>query len=482
MKCQVSARHTYCLDELPKTFDECVTWVCEDCVQEAGKKRRLIYDGENFDKDPYKELDLVNPLIKFCTEVGNQPLKGSTANETHADCSINQKNDVTETSVIAEKELGCVTEKESGTEMPWNIAVHYGAIQDESFIGSTNKILNVIAPQQISEAIEKTSKINDFDCRVPGSHSMDMPKQIAASISQPLQSENHASLGEQNQLEKQIIIVVTSPSIQKCSNLTSKRPNNTVPSESSSSMASITNIQQIETATHLQEVVSDTMLQESWGREKGTSSSDQNCGQTLGTSFLRSSNEMMNPDEASSVDNSVTLVGSYLVKSSLAPILGNILKKYGDIAQDCQFHSKLIRSSILEGLCMIVQKYQGMPFKRLCDHHLNDLDSAVKDFESVKVDVKWLRKQHDELKETLCQLKRYEELKHSFAKNNVMAESLKATLDSKKDEVSRLQLDVQSLENQFGSLTAETEDLSNSIRDVKSKYKRFERSLVEGVL
>lgn len=50
MKCQVSARHIYCLDELPETFDEHVTWVCEDCVQGAVKKRRLIYDGENFDK------------------------------------------------------------------------------------------------------------------------------------------------------------------------------------------------------------------------------------------------------------------------------------------------------------------------------------------------------------------------------------------------------------------------------------------------
>ncbi|XP_059454716.1 uncharacterized protein LOC132184940 isoform X2 [Corylus avellana] len=35
--CQVYAEHRYCLDVLPKTFDEYVTWFCEDCEPKVGK-------------------------------------------------------------------------------------------------------------------------------------------------------------------------------------------------------------------------------------------------------------------------------------------------------------------------------------------------------------------------------------------------------------------------------------------------------------
>ncbi|KAK9271385.1 hypothetical protein L1049_026975 [Liquidambar formosana] len=36
-KCQVSAEHRYCLDILPETFDEYVTWFCEDCVPKVAE-------------------------------------------------------------------------------------------------------------------------------------------------------------------------------------------------------------------------------------------------------------------------------------------------------------------------------------------------------------------------------------------------------------------------------------------------------------
>ncbi|KAF5467778.1 hypothetical protein F2P56_011995 [Juglans regia] len=36
-KCQVSAEHRYCLEVLPATFDEYVTWFCDDCEPKVGK-------------------------------------------------------------------------------------------------------------------------------------------------------------------------------------------------------------------------------------------------------------------------------------------------------------------------------------------------------------------------------------------------------------------------------------------------------------
>lgn len=445
--------------------------------------------------DARQESDLTGPLVEDCRTIDEQP-RGRTVNErfpevemlkTNADgsteiqapdCPMQQEHDVMNRSVRVEKDPEYVTENER-----------------ELFIGNidSSRSVSVIAPHGIILAIEKKPKSIEADLKVPMEHSIDMPERTAASISQPIQSGSQLKPRESKQLEKQRIHVFSPPPIQPCSELltvTSQRsqtvtfqsaPGTTIPSASSSSMASGTDAPETETPTNQPRKV----LKEVEYRE-GRSSPDRYSSQTIGTSVLNiatAPDGLTNRDETSSVDDSITEVAQYLVKMSLAPILRDIMKKYGDIAQDCHFHTEFMRSSILEGLCRTVQKYEAIPFKHLQDHHLKDLDSAVTDFERANLDVKWLRKRLDELWETTRQTKGGQNLKDAVAQSNERAESTKRTLNLMKSDMIQLQSDIESLEDELASLAQETEKMEGASSNVRLKFMHFyHKSLMDGLL
>lgn len=102
--------------------------------------------------------------------------------------------------------------------------------------------------------------------------------------------------------------------------------------------------------------------------------------------------------------------------------------------------------------------------------------SAILDAELVKVDVKWLKSRHDELKEIVDEIKHYESLKLSKRNNMEL-------IESKKNELMKLKSQVESLECQISSLTAEIVSQDGQLCRAKSKCQRFlSNSFMDGLL
>ncbi|PON99651.1 Phospholipase-like [Trema orientale] len=181
-------------------------------------------------------------------------------------------------------------------------------------------------------------------------------------------------------------------------------------------------------------------------------------------------------EETTSVNNTGERVARYYVKPSLAPTLRAIVEVHGDIAQDCLLRSPEMLTFVLEKVCQVVQDFQALDLKDLKPHHMNSLHSAILDAELVKVDVKWLRNRHDELKEAVALIKPYNTLRLSRRKNM-------EAIVLKKKELMKLKSQVKALKCQISSLIAETESQDGQLYWAKSKCQRFLcNSLMDGLL
>ncbi|OMO76160.1 Phospholipase-like protein [Corchorus capsularis] len=175
-------------------------------------------------------------------------------------------------------------------------------------------------------------------------------------------------------------------------------------------------------------------------------------------------------------------VGSYFVRPGLAPILHRIMKKHGDIAQNCLVTSPTMRTCMLEVICSAIQELQSLSLDSLQGHHLESLDTDIADAEKKNLDVKWLRNLHDELTEALHFTEHYKALEASKTELISKAESIEKTLDSKLAEMQSVQSEIELLECNLKNKAVETGNLESTVHDVKSKFRRFKHSVMDGLL
>ncbi|KDP46725.1 hypothetical protein JCGZ_06513 [Jatropha curcas] len=99
-------------------------------------------------------------------------------------------------------------------------------------------------------------------------------------------------------------------------------------------------------------------------------------------------------------DQSISLKEKkYRVKGEFEPVLEAILSKYGDIAANCSLRSVQCRSSLLEIVCDISQKLQAAKLKNLTENQQETLLNSVRDLESLRLEVGWLRQRLEEIQE-----------------------------------------------------------------------------------
>ncbi|KAK9748817.1 hypothetical protein RND81_02G082700 [Saponaria officinalis] len=117
--------------------------------------------------------------------------------------------------------------------------------------------------------------------------------------------------------------------------------------------------------------------------------------------------DMANELLESTLEKIDVLVGPYKISSDLAPILGDVLNKYGDIFHDCAIEP----DTFVVTVCKTIQHLQSTPFETLQQKHVDFVRDAVMFPEAFGVDVKWLSKHGDYLQKIVHQTVQYRALK-----------------------------------------------------------------------
>ncbi|XP_059623566.1 uncharacterized protein LOC132266651 [Cornus florida] len=216
---------------------------------------------------------------------------------------------------------------------------------------------------------------------------------------------------------------------------------------------------------------------------------EEHQGQT--SSFnLTGMAEMLDDDDScdlnevgSSYDSALVMVNGYRVKPELAPLLRAIFLKHGDIAKDCSLLSITTRSSLLDVISSIVQKLQATEFKLITADELTSLLEQVRDLESVKMEVGWLRQRLADISEAMQLFKGYSSLKGEHRRRIQAVEKKEEELKSFHRQIRVLQERVILAEDELIPMKAEAVKIDETVSETKAKVKSFcQKSLVHGLI
>lgn len=161
---------------------------------------------------------------------------------------------------------------------------------------------------------------------------------------------------------------------------------------------------------------------------------------------------------------------------SLAPTLQAITNKYGDIARECLLESTFTHTFMLEGICKVVEELNCKKLDKLDANSLYDYDSFLKDAETMKFNVKWLRLRLNELHDgvkSLVETKQATDEKTKLMERN---DYLKKNLQMEKSKIEE-----QELELAMNSL--DVNRLNNKISVLATRYQCFQgKSVIDGLL
>lgn len=123
---------------------------------------------------------------------------------------------------------------------------------------------------------------------------------------------------------------------------------------------------------------------------------------TFSLSGVAEALDEINEEEIPSVISAPSVsVGKYHVRADFSSTLQAILERYGDIAANCQLESASLRAYYLEGLCSVVQELHSTAFQQMTKAKVREMFAVLKDAESAKIDVAWLRGMLDHISEAI---------------------------------------------------------------------------------
>ncbi|XP_059670814.1 uncharacterized protein LOC132316338 [Cornus florida] len=222
---------------------------------------------------------------------------------------------------------------------------------------------------------------------------------------------------------------------------------------------------------------------------------EENLGRTLSPD-LTEMTEMLDDiscdlDEVGSfLDSTLVTVNGYVVKPEWGSLLRAIFSRYGDIAKDCSVVSIRSRSSFLEMICEIIQKLHDTEFIRITPVDLKSMLDQVRDLETVRMEVGWLRERLDDIFEAMQLFRGYSTLKEA-QRRKVPA------IEKKKEELKSINMEIVDLlekfvflkekaalaEEELTPMKAEAEKIDETVSETKAKVKCFyQKSLVHGLV
>ncbi|CAF1711045.1 unnamed protein product [Brassica napus] len=116
-------------------------------------------------------------------------------------------------------------------------------------------------------------------------------------------------------------------------------------------------------------------------------------------------------DDGSMIASGVANIIVLADQLSLAETLQVIISKHGDIAASSKLQSNVTRSYYLESLAAVVMGLRTSGLKDLTKTRVAEMAAVVKDMESVKIEVSWLKKAVVELGEAVEYAGEYEAAK-----------------------------------------------------------------------
>ncbi|XP_018446917.1 uncharacterized protein LOC108818444 [Raphanus sativus] len=177
----------------------------------------------------------------------------------------------------------------------------------------------------------------------------------------------------------------------------------------------------------------------------------------------------------------VVSVGGYKIKASLSSTLESIFDKYGDIASDSKLQSLSTRTYHLETLAEVVLELQSTPLRRLTQSRASEILEIVKDIETAKIRVSWLRSVLEEVVEATRFIKRRDTVaveKEACEQGLVLAKkemelSLKK-LEDKEKEMREFRERLMKTTGTLGSLEMKRSCLDKRFEFLRSKVDKFQ--------
>lgn len=181
-------------------------------------------------------------------------------------------------------------------------------------------------------------------------------------------------------------------------------------------------------------------------------------------------------DVVSVASESRIQIGKYTIKSSISSILQSILAKYGDIAKNCILESLSMRSYYLETVCSVVQDLQSISFMTLNNRKVKEMTAIVKDLETARIDVAWLRNMLNQMSEVLEFVSEHQAVKAAKVESDQRLELVRKEMEvrandlaKKEKEVEGLKIVVEETKQRLKKLDAESAQLGETVAALDSQ-------------
>lgn len=178
-------------------------------------------------------------------------------------------------------------------------------------------------------------------------------------------------------------------------------------------------------------------------------------------------------------------VASYKVRQSVSATLQTIMDKQGDIAASSKLQSSSTRSFYLESLATAVMELKSTALRDLTKARVAEIEAVVKDMDSVKIDISWLKTAVKELAEAVECFGLYdaakmekEECNRGMREGKVEMEELREELRRREKETKECRERVTEMAGRLGKLEMKDSRVTKSLELFQSKVHKFDGEYV----
>ncbi|ESQ45992.1 hypothetical protein EUTSA_v10000105mg [Eutrema salsugineum] len=185
------------------------------------------------------------------------------------------------------------------------------------------------------------------------------------------------------------------------------------------------------------------------------------------------------------VSEAYVSVANYKVRQSVSGTLQTILEKHGDIAASSKLQSTSTRSFYLESLAAAVMELRSTALRDLRKTRVAEMAAVVKDMDSVRIDVSWLKTAVKELEEAVGYLGKYdaakmekEECDKGMREGRVEMEELREELRRREKETKECRERVTAMAGRLGHLEMKESNVKKNLELFQGKVLKFDGEAV----
>ncbi|CAA7028337.1 unnamed protein product [Microthlaspi erraticum] len=178
-------------------------------------------------------------------------------------------------------------------------------------------------------------------------------------------------------------------------------------------------------------------------------------------------------------------VANYKVRQSVSATLKAILDKHGDIAASSKLQSTSTRSFYLESLAGAVMELKSTALRDLTKTRVAEIEAVVKDMDSVKIDVSWLKTAVKELAEAVECFGQYElakmekeECNNGMTEGKAEMEELREELRKREKETKECRERVTAMAGRLGKLEMKESRVKKNLELYQGKVAKFDGEAV----